>query len=346
MSSARFAEAWWEGRYGLPGAVLRMVLAPASWLWGVVTYVRNRRFDRGEPERVPGARVISVGNLAVGGTGKTPFASWAARTLASDGRRPAIVLSGYGADEVALHRSWAPDLDVVADRDRVAAARRVADAGADAVVVDDAFQHRRLGRDVDLVLLSVEDRFPGRLLPCGPYREPASALARADAVVLTRRSASVEQARALARRVDSVPGVAAGAVLGCVRLSADALVPLVDAAPDVVPGRPAEVGGGPRLEGALAVTAIARPRAFLTDVARRAEGAVELKAFRDHHDFTEADARAARLRAGRRPIVVTEKDAVKLRPFAAVLGEAYVLRQRLAWDWGEADVRALLGGTP
>jgi tetraacyldisaccharide 4'-kinase len=336
--------------------VLAVVLTPLSWLWRAVTAWRNRRFDRSEPERVEGVRVVSVGNLAVGGTGKTPFASWAARTLAVSGfRRPTLVLSGYGADEVTLHRRWTPDFEVVADADRVAAARVAADAGADALVVDDGFQHRRLARDVDIVLLAVEDRFPGRILPCGPYREPPGALARADAVVLTRRSGTLDEARMLEGRLRAVSGVRRDLVTGCLRLAAGELLLFesygagVTDVPGPAPGPAAEVSGQPvrkRIGDALALTAIARPEAFLSDVESRATGSVELLAFPDHHDFSEADVREAREQAGARAIVVTEKDAVKLREHIAALGEAWVLRQRLVWDWGESDVRALLTGGP
>ena len=120
---------------------------------------------------------------------------------------PALLLSGYGTDEVLLHRSWNPSVPVLADPDRVAGARRAVRDGASTVVVDDGFQHRRLARDLDIVLLSVEDPFPGGVLPVGPYREPAESLARAHAIVLTRRGASIEAAREWA---DDDPYVAAG----------------------------------------------------------------------------------------------------------------------------------------
>lgn len=342
MSAAlhRFARRWWSGGYGLAGALLAIALSPLSWLWAAVTAVRNLVWDHVEPVRVGGAWIVSVGNLAVGGTGKTPFASWVACTLdAEEAVRPALLLSGYGADEVALQRAWNPELAVVADPDRSAGARRAVRAGADAIVVDDGFQHRRLARDVDLVLLAVEDGPPRRLLPCGPWREPARSLRRADGIVLTRRRATVGEARSLADALARLPGLAPERVLGCVHLTTDDLVPLSewrgsrDDEPSPEP---------PRLAGAVAFTAIARPDAFRSDVTGLADGPVELVAHADHHVFSDEDARRARAIAGTRPVVVTEKDAVKLRSLAGVLGEAWVLRQRLSWDWGEEVVRALL----
>jgi tetraacyldisaccharide 4'-kinase len=307
---------------------------PFAGIWRAVTALRNRRWDRRGGVALEGVAIVSVGNLAVGGTGKTPFAAWVARALADGGAQPSLLLSGYGADEVLLHRSWNDRIAVLADPDRVSGARRAAREGATVVVVDDGFQHRRLARDLDVVLLAVEDHFPGRVLPCGPYREPAASLSRADVVVLTRRSASEDEARALEQRVSGVPSVGNDRVLACVHLLADRLERLVD--PNVPLSEP--------LEQPLALTAIARPEAFRHDVARLASGNVDLLAFADHHPFTEDDAHTARKRAEGRPIVVTEKDAVKLRVFADVLGETWVLRQQLVWDWGEEAVRARIAG--
>lgn len=338
----RFARRWWAGGYGLAGALVSVALLPVSALWRAGMAVRNRRFDRGGSRGVAGAWVVSVGNLGVGGTGKTPFASWAAQVLAADGGyRPSLLLRGYGTDEVLLHRSWTPDFPVVAMPDRVAGVGRAVEKGATAVVLDDGFQHRRLARDVDLVLMAVEDPWPVRVLPRGPYREPARALRRADAIVLTRRSASRDDAEARAAAMAALPGLRPGAVRGCVRIASVELEPLRggDPAPATAlpnPGRP--------WVRALALTAIARPESFREDVEHHTGAEVELMAFGDHHEFSEADAQAARLRAGGRPLVVTEKDAVKLRGLAAELGETWVLRQRLTWDWGEPDVRALICG--
>jgi len=272
-------------------------------------------------------KVISVGNLAVGGTGKTPVASWIVRVLSDRGEEPAVVLSGYGRDEDLLHRKWTPDALVVSASDRVSGARRAKREGANVIVLDDGFQHRHLARSLDIVLLSVEDRFPGRVLPAGPYRESTRALERADAIILTRRLVSADAARELERTVSvQVPGLVI------------ASVHLVDASVRSLEGD--EVTE--RLETPLVLTAIARPDAFQSNVARFSRGRVELLAYRDHHEFTEVDARRARARAGSRPIVMTEKDAVKLSPYSSVLGEAWVVEQRLAWDWGEGQILDLL----
>lgn len=333
----RFARRWWAGAYGVPGTLLRVVLTPLSWVWRGVTRFRNQRWDARGGTVIQDARVVSVGNLAVGGTGKTPVSAWVARTLGElEDQRPALLLSGYGTDEVLLHRSWNPEMPVVADPDRIAGARRAVRDGATSVVVDDGFQHRRMARDLDVVLLSVDDPFPAGVMPVGPYREPVSSLARADVILLTRRRASLDAVRAMVARVEAVPGVRRGAVLGCVRLTSDGIVPLHRASAGEAPA------SDPLCDGAVALTAIARPEAFRRDVDGLASGPVELVAYADHHDFTDADARRARERAGARPIVVTEKDAVKLGELADALGDTWVLRERVAWDWGEDALRARL----
>ena len=342
----RFVRRWWAGAYGLPGAFLRLLLTPLSWVWA---FEARRRGERTAATVVAGVRVVSIGNLAVGGTGKTPLASWVVRVLAAGGARAALLLRGYGRDEVLLHRHWTPQVPVVVDADRVGGARRAAAGGADTVVLDDGFQHRRLARDLDLVLLSADDPFPAPVLPCGPYREPAAALARADAIVLTRRVASVGAAETLAAAVTALPGIRAGAVVASVRLGPGDLVPFEVWSDGQISERGDHGSTSPEpackaSRGAVALTAIARPDTLVPALETLLDSHVELMAFPDHHDFSASDARKARSRAGDRPVVVTEKDAVKLVEHADLLGETWVLRQRLAWDWGEEDLRALVVG--
>jgi len=331
----RLARRFWAGELGWGGSALGLALWPLEILWRTVTAIRNRRFDRGATVRIEGLAVVSVGNLAVGGTGKTPVTSWVVRTLERLEARPAVLLSGYGLDEVDLHRSWTPTVPVIATRDRVEAARRAGRAGANVAVLDDGFQHRRLGRDLDIVLLAVEDRVPGACLPRGPYREPIDALRRADVLVLTRRSATVEQAHELARKLADLHIASSDAVTACARLAARTIRPLV--------GTQSDVARAP-LVNPLVMTAVARPEKFGHDVEALVGAPVEVFAFADHHRFTLRDARRARARAGSRPIVVTEKDAVKLVELADVLGDVQVVEQRVVWDWGEAEVRARLHG--
>ncbi len=323
----RWVRRWWAGEAGPAGRALSTLAAPAEWLFRAAVARRNGRFDRGGATRVEGIRVVSVGNLAVGGTGKTPLSAWVARLLVDSGLETALVARGYGEDELLLHRRWNPEVPVVADRDRRAAARLARAGGAAAAVLDDGFQHRALARDVDVVLLAAEDGEPAHLLPRGPFREPMTSLARAHAVVVTRRTAGVDEARRLAARVGGEHPHLAVAVAA-----------LLPGGWQELDGTPAPAPMGPT----LAVAAVARPEAFLAQLRTVTGGPAELVAYPDHHAYTERDARAIRMRAGERTVVVTEKDAVKLRAHAALLAPVRVLVQALVWEAGEGALTELV----
>src|SRR5688572_14246190 len=147
---------------------LSPMLAPFEQLYGGVIKLRNAAYDRGmfPVERVA-VPVLSVGNIVAGGAGKTPVVRWLVEQLLARGRRPAILHGGYGMDEPKLHQQWHPEVTVIAERDRVAAARLAVDGGADVIVMDDGFQHRRLARDLDIVLVTA-DSDNWNLLPRGP----------------------------------------------------------------------------------------------------------------------------------------------------------------------------------
>ena len=199
-----FAREVWAGGGGAAGTALRLALTPAEAAYGAITRARNGAYDRGwlrsERADVP---VISIGNISVGGAGKTPFAAWVARRLLEWGREPAIVLRGYGEDEILLHRELTPKIPVFPHKRRVEAALEAFAMGCDVVVLDDGFQHRALARDLDIVLVPVEGWEPRpRLVPRGPWREGPRALGRADVIVLTRKSADAARAAA---STDAVP---------------------------------------------------------------------------------------------------------------------------------------------
>src|SRR5215216_482156 len=200
---------------------MSLALAPLGIVYGAVARARLRLYRSGwlKSERV-GAPVVSVGNLTAGGTGKTPLVEWVAHALAAEGLRACVLTRGYGrADEgrrvVASDgarvlaevaecgdepRLLAEKLlgvaSVVCDRDRVSAARWArAELGARVFVLDDGFQHLRIARDLDVVTLDATDPWGGgHLLPRGRLREPASALARAGCVVITRSELSEDLA--------------------------------------------------------------------------------------------------------------------------------------------------------
>ncbi|MEK0431365.1 MAG: hypothetical protein RL139_1169 [Gemmatimonadota bacterium] len=286
------------------GGWIPRVLAPLGWAYSAVMRVRNVAYDLGiaRSHALP-SPAISVGNLTVGGTGKTPVSAWVAQQLQARGARPAILLRGYGDDEPLVHQRLTPGAIVIADPDRVAGARRAVAAGATVLVLDDAFQHRRARRDADLVLLAAEQGIPARVLPAGPLREPVSGLCRAAVLVVTRKGTGRSEAERLAeawRR--AAPGVPAVVL----HLQPAGLVP--------VGGAAAAAEALPALAGTrvLAVSAIGAPGAFEAQL--RAAGAiVEGMAFPDHHPFSAVDVAAITARAaGAARVVCTLKDAVKL----------------------------------
>jgi tetraacyldisaccharide 4'-kinase len=320
---------WWNEDAGRSGNLASIVAAPFEMLYRLGLTTRNRRYDRGRGVQEPELPVVSVGNLTVGGTGKTPFSAWVVRLLVQSGLRPVLLARGYGQDELQLHREWNPSVPVLAGADRALLAREAARRGADSAVLDDGFQHRALARSVDIVLLAAEDPFPGALLPRGPYREPTHALGRAHVVVVTRRTASWARAAALAGTVRTTwPHL---------RVGVAALEPGEWRDLD---GRRVEAPRG----SLLAAAAVARPEDFRVQASTETGVDVDLVPFPDHHRFSERDVRGLRARAGSRTLVVTEKDAVKLRAFGSILGPVRVLTQTLRWEEGEDAVRALIHG--
>jgi tetraacyldisaccharide 4'-kinase len=328
----RFVTRWWRGEGGAAGKALDAALLPAEWLFRGVVAARNTAFDRGmiSAERVD-IPVISVGNVGVGGAGKTPFAAWLAARLREWGRAPGVALRGYGEDEILLHHELNPGVPVAAAKRRVEAAHELAAAGCDVVVLDDGFQHRRLARDLDVVLVAAEGWDPSpRLLPRGPWREGVAALARADVVVLTRKSTGAARAREVAAEVGRA---APGKPVVLCHLAADRLTPL---------------HGGDALDLAwlrgrdvLAVAALAQPEPFCAAL-RDAGATVEEAAYADHHPFSPADAASIQARVGQRPIVMTHKDAVKLRTLLMPSTEALVLEQAVRIEAGGEALDAAL----
>ncbi len=190
-----------SGESGGPGVMLlRFILGIASYVYGIIICIRNFLYSKGwlKVHRAD-ASVISVGNITTGGTGKTPLVIHMCRQIISDSElqissfQCAILTRGYKAeqnyrDEPAVLAESCPGVQVVVNPNRVAgAAEAVGRFGAKVLVMDDGFQHRRLGRDVDVVVIDGTVPFGyGKLLPAGLLREPVGALKRADAVVITR----------------------------------------------------------------------------------------------------------------------------------------------------------------
>jgi tetraacyldisaccharide 4'-kinase len=318
-------------------------LMPLAWLFGLVTTLRNLAYDAGILRtHALALPAVSVGNLTVGGTGKTPVSAWVAQWFLAHGVRPAIVLRGYGADEPIVHTRLTPDAIVIADPDRVRGARVARQQGAQVVVLDDAFQHRRARRDLDLVLIAAEQGGPSRLLPAGPARESVHALRRAHAIIVTRKDTSVDEAEeVLAAHATSAPA-AAQAMFA---LAPHELVRAAGAPQAGVPGASADRQPLGALAGrrVLAISAIGSPTAFESQLA--ALGARVIPAdYDDHHAFTASDVSALTTRAQEADLVVcTLKDAVKLEALWPRQGvPLWYLSQAVTVERGAVALDALL----
>ena len=268
--------------------------------------------------------VISVGNLTMGGTGKTPFVAHLARRLRFEGKRPAILTRGYGrrsrglvvvsegngplvppevgGDEPVALALRLPGVVIVAASWRIEAARAAEKLGADLFILDDGYQHLAIERDANLLLLDSRDPFGGGLPPRGRLREPLSALARADAFIFTRVERGEPSAEALATLERWNP-------------SAPVFTARFQAA-----GLQDEKGAlleGPALSDRrfVAVCGIAQPATFAATIASAGLRPEDTLVFRDHHRYTARDiARIHRVseETGASWVLTTEKDAVKL----------------------------------
>jgi tetraacyldisaccharide 4'-kinase len=329
--------------------IARTLLRPLGLLYGTVMRLRTAFYECGllRSRRLPGT-VISVGNLTVGGTGKTPMVLWIAERMAAEGHRPAILTRGYGglgqsdaiaqtaADEVALLRQR---LDGCAQfgvgKDRYKNGLALAKDGAEWFILDDGFQHLALQRDADIVLLDATDPFGGgEILPAGRLREPRSGLARADIVVVTRTS-HAPALEAQVRRFTSAPVFYAQ-----VRLEAVLRVPsMQEALPE----------SERRQYKFFAFCGIGNPAAFFDDLRNWGFSLVGRRSFADHHRYSGAEIRdldSAGVAAGAHAFICTEKDVFNLPPSVAAALPIYACRIRLRLNDEHAfwsAVRAAVG---
>lgn len=323
----------WTSRR-IDARLARTALLPVSLLWSTWMAARRSVYRRGWlPATDLPLPSVAVGNLTVGGSGKTPVAIWIAKYYAERGRTPGVLLRGYGGgDEARVHERALPSAHVVADPDRKAGAERALARGADVLVLDDAYQRLDLHPDLNLLVVSAETtravRWP---LPAGPWREGWDALDRAHLVVVTRKRASREAAETLAADIRArTHAPVAVAHLGLSRLEG------------LQSGRttPAEQLSGKRV---VAASAIADPEAFVTQI--KTTGAqVQVATWKDHHEYVPADLAWLATAAKKADyLVITEKDAVKLRDrWPANAPEPLVAVLDLTWEEGGDRVAAAL----
>ena len=318
--------------------LLRFVpLVFASSVYRAGITLRNHVYDAGirHARRMP-CPVISVGNIMVGGTGKTPMVIMLARMLQEHGWKPAVLSRGYGGkrkgraavvsdgheiltgpeeggDEPVLMGRSLPGVPVIVGRDRARAGRVAVDRfQADVLILDDGFQHRRLARDMDIVLLDAGRPFGNRfLLPRGGLREPPTALRRADVVVMT---STEEEAGPPPEDIPQIPVFSARRrPVALVKGPANETRPLVDLAGEKV----------------CAFTGIARPESFRRILEPLCGGIASFLPFPDHHVYIARDVEDIRQvwrDSGARILLTTEKDGIKLARFPDFFKDLYLLR--------------------
>jgi tetraacyldisaccharide 4'-kinase len=288
---------------------LRALLLPLSLVYGVVVRARVRMYQKGwlKQRRVK-ATVISVGNLTVGGTGKTPMVIWLAEKFLAEGKRVAILSRGYRgsnstSDEVELMKFRLQGrVSFGVGKDRFGEGRRLeAQQPIDIFLLDDGFQHLRLARDLDILLVDASRPMHGeRLLPAGRLREPLSAMSRANLVVFTRTEAVPGSLEAI-EKLSQFP-VFAGTtqLLGFRRYGSG--IQLQSAQ---------QIGAGPF----FAFCGLGNPEAFFRDLQAWGLPICGRAVFADHHRYAERDMltiKQAGAKAGANAFVTTEKDAQNL----------------------------------
>lgn len=301
---------------GVKASLARCGLWFASWFYGIGCRVHRLAYMLGfKKTGILPVPIISIGNLTAGGTGKTPMVAFVAQRLRDEGASVTILSRGYGAtagksnDEALVLSEICPDVPHLQGADRIALGQTAIDElGASVLVLDDGFQHHRIARDIDIVLIDATCPWGhGHLLPRGLLREPRSALKRANLIVLTR--CDQIQPQALASLSDQVKRAAPG-------------IPILESAhkpsglsrtghDDVLPSS--------WLEGrsVAAFCGLGRPEAFRKTLEHLGARILEWRIFPDHHPYNRDDIRslsewAAGLPEGT-PVICTHKDLVKIQ---------------------------------
>ncbi len=305
---------------GIGAVLLRGVLRVLSWLYGAVVWLRNVGYDkdwlRSYELDVP---VVCVGNITAGGTGKTPMVVWVCRMLQEQGMQVCVLTRGYkgetagGSDEVRLLRGSLRDVGVVVDADRVRGGRTAIEKyGAEVLVMDDGFQHRRLRRRLDIVMIDCLAPFGyGYVLPRGLLRESLAGLRRAGAVVLSRCDmVDPEGLGALKQQVRRIVGEDMS--VACSRHEVVGMYNIDGSEyglPELVERK------------VVAVCGIGNPGAFVRTLEDLGAIVVGQRFFADHVEYSEGMVRELKAlweKSGADWVVTTEKDWVKLRQVSVI----------------------------
>lgn len=343
LSPAEYRAIVTKQRTGVRALLWRGLFRVASWPYGLVMRLRNRGYDR-NPARTTrvAVPVVSIGNLTLGGTGKTPLVEWLCRWLREQGVRVAIVSRGYGAEDGASNdearelEEKLPDVPHVQNPDRIAAATlAIEELATQFIVLDDAFQHRRIARDLDIVLIDATEPFgQGYVFPRGTLREPLSGVARAQALILTRADQVTADERAAIRaRYQQLAPQAIWAE------AAHQPVSLRDANGVEVPLT--------LLQHArvAAFCGIGNPAGFRHSLLELCGELTELREFPDHHHYAREDLEQLQDNAKAQQVemlLCTHKDLVKIGVTSLGGVPLYALRIGLKFLAGEEELLAKL----
>ncbi len=326
------------------GSLLRGILAGCSLPYAAAVRIRNLAFEHGCKKVVRvSVPVISVGNLTTGGTGKTPVVAMLVQMLQRKGRRPGIVSRGYRADasgfndEKRVLDQLCPNVPHLQNAARVVAAEDlIRDDAADVLVMDDGFQHRRMHRDLDIVLIDATCPFGyGNLLPRGFLREPVSSLKRAQLVFITRADLVTEESL---RQIDQQLLQHAPALSGKIFRLAFRPTGLVNSQGEYRDLK--SIAGST----ALLMSGIGNTDAFRRTCESAGLQVVGQTTFADHHHYCQEDLNAVAAESTRLQaelVITTLKDLVKLKSFKSIAWAIQITSQ-LTDEGSQLAVEAIL----
>ena len=305
---------------GAPSPMLRAM----SVVYGMAVDLRNAAWTVGLAAPVRASvPIISLGGLTIGGSGKTPITSALARHLADSGSDVSILIADL-ADEKALHATQNPDIPVLSGRDRGELARLAVHQGATVVLLDSGFQHRRLQRDLDILVISADYSGNRARLPAGPYRERWAEIGRADSIILTRRQAPAEAVADLAAALSkSFPGVPVAEA----RIAPASLAPVTEAARKVDVPLPD-----------LAVAGVMWPGSVFAAVKELGLAPKHWLTLPDHAVFDQGIVASIVELAGSGGVVCTGKDSVKLTSALPDSVPVWQIIEHVEWGRGRSEL--------
>ena len=323
-----------DERGGALAGALKCILLALSWIYALAVSVVDKAyasgFRRTYKSPVP---VVSVGNLTLGGTGKTPFTVLLADHFREEGRRPAVLIRGYGDDEHRLLRDELPDTPVFTGKNRVRSAMEASREDRNILILDDGYQHRKIRRDANILLVDGEEMFGnGFLFPRGVLREPAGSAGRADLIVVTKSDRMEEADK------EKVTGILE-------KFAPGKPVSFARHLPRFLTDVTGEVSSLETLKGQdiCAVCGIADPAYFgftLEEAGARVAGRV---VFEDHHRYGRKDIDHIAAVCGGMKIVITKKDHVKMQglDLSGIEDKLFILH--IAMDLTEGKEKFIAG---